>query len=106
VYSLQEALWWLIPIMLLVWYWQAAVKAKEAAIMAAKKRCQEEGVQMLDDSMAIDSLRLRRMQKGSMGLWRRYGFEFSATGNQRYQAWVVVHGGRVVLIELPPHRMH
>lgn len=106
MYNLQEALWWLVPIISLIWYWQAAVKAKELAIGAAQRRCKEEDIQMLDDSMALESLRFKRGGKGSMGLWRRYQFEFSSTGNQRYGAWVVIHSGRVVSLELPPHRIH
>jgi hypothetical protein len=50
-------------------------------------------------------LRLARNARGQWALLRTYQFDFSATGEDRYQGYVEVLGRQVLKIHLPPHRI-
>lgn len=104
MYTLSQ--WWpLFPLAIFAWYWLTAVKVKELAFQAAARRCNMEGVQLLDQSIALQGIKLQRGTNGNMGLRREFAFEFTSTGNHRYQGWVVMQGSRNVSVELPPHRL-
>lgn len=105
LYNLSQ--WW--PLLLLACfagYWWQAVRVKELAFSAAARRCKTEDVQLLDDSIALKTMGFKRSDGGPMGFERQYAFEFTSTGDQRYQGWVVMRGQRLVSVELPPHRLH
>ncbi|WP_299976818.1 DUF3301 domain-containing protein [uncultured Pseudoteredinibacter sp.] len=104
LYTLSQ--WWpLIPVAIFAWYWLTAVKVKELAFQAAARRCNMENVQLLDDSIALKGIEFQRAGNGNMGLRREFAFEFTSTGNHRYQGWVIMQGSRNVSVELPPHRL-
>jgi hypothetical protein len=53
--------------------------------------CRAQGLQFLDDTVALQSVRPMRGDDGQLALRRVYGFEFSDTGTNR-------RGGKVCLI--------
>ena len=66
-------------------------------------------MQLLDDTVAISSLRLARNDAGRLLLQRVYDFEYSDTGDNRRNGSVVMLGHRVVVLNvglrlLPPQR--
>jgi len=66
-------------------------------------------LQLLDDTVAISSLRLARNDDGRLLLRRVYDFEYSDTGDNRRHGSVVMLGHRVVVLNLglrlvPPQR--
>lgn len=71
-----------LPLMLLIvlllgaWFWRASMQAKEIAIAIAQRRCEKEGWQLLDETVAIKSIKLRRGYGGSLTLLRTYQFEY------------------------------
>lgn len=85
-----------------VWFWLDSLKAREAAVGAARAACSDEGLLFLDDTVAAAGLKLVRDAHGRIGLQRAYDFEFSDTGNNRRPGAVVVVGRRVVLLNLGP----
>ncbi|MHB9119844.1 MAG: DUF3301 domain-containing protein [Burkholderiales bacterium] len=85
----------LLVLIALVWLWQDSLRAREAALQAGKAACQRQGMQFLDDTLALASLRLGRNRRGQTVLRRVYRFEFSDTGNNRLSGSVVMAGGRV-----------
>ena len=84
---------------LLVVFWQGAMRAREAAVAAARRTCREEGVLFLDDTVTLAKLRPVR-EAGRMILARTYRFEFSDTGDNRRLGSVEVTGNRVVRVNL------
>lgn len=76
----------------LFWFWMDSIKARELAVSHASRVCAEEGVQLLDDTVAIRSLRLARNESGGLRLMRKYDFEFSDTGENRRSGWLVLLG--------------
>lgn len=84
----------------IAWFWLDSLKAREAAVRAAREVCAAEGVQFLDDTVAISSLKLVRDDDGQLTLQRAYNFEFSDTGDNRLKGSVVMQGHRVALLNV------
>ena len=92
-----------------VWLWLDSLKAREAAVAFARRACHAENMLLLDDTVAIRSLRWGRDAEGRLQLRRTYGFEYSDTGDNRRNGSVVMLGHRVVVLNLglrlvPPQR--
>jgi hypothetical protein len=93
----------LLGIALLVWLIWDSLRAREAAVSASRAACEAEGLQFLDDTVAIEALRPARDGDGRLVLQRVYGFEYSDTGNSRHKASIVMHGADVVMLRLREH---
>ncbi len=85
------------------WFWRAQ-GAREYALQATRLHCQREAVDLLDQTVALKKVWLRRDASQRMRLWRLYQFEFTVTGGERYTGHTEMLGPRVLRIELPPHR--
>lgn len=85
---------------LFIWFISDSMKAREAAYAAARKACQEAGVQFLDDTVSQVSMRIGRDGDGSAALERYFHFEFSPTGDDRQQGRVRLLGNRVQEVNL------
>jgi hypothetical protein len=84
----------------LAWLWFDSLKAREAAIDAARAACASEGLLLLDATVSISSLKPARDGDGRLRLQRAYDFEYSDTGNNRLRGSVVLVGHRVVLLNV------
>jgi hypothetical protein len=84
----------------LAWLWFDSLKAREAAIDAARAACTDEGLLLLDATVAISGLKLARDDDGRLKVQRAYEFEFSDTGDNRLKGSVVLLGHRVVLLNV------
>lgn len=84
----------------IAWFWLDSLKAREAAIRAAREACAAEGLQLLDYTVAISGLKTARDQDGRFKLQRAYDFEYSDTGNNRLKGSVVLQGHRVVILNV------
>jgi len=82
------------------WLWLDSLKAREAAIAAARQACRSEGLLLLDDTVAIATVKLARDENGRVKLQRAYAFEYSDTGNNRLPGSVVLLGRQVVLFNV------
>jgi hypothetical protein len=82
------------------WLWLDSLKARETAVSAAREACRADGLLLLDDTVAISSLKLARDEDGRIRLQRAYAFEYSDTGNNRLPGSVVLIGRRVVLFNV------
>lgn len=84
----------------IAWLWLDSIKAREAAVAAAREACAVEGLMLLDDTVAITAVKLARDHDGHVKLQRAYQFEFSDTGDNRRQGSVVLLGRRVVVFNV------
>jgi hypothetical protein len=96
----------LILIAAMVWLWLDSLKAREAAVRAAREICNAEGVQLLDFTVTIAGLKLARDDHGQLALQRAYQFEYSDTGDNRLKGSVVMLGQRMVLFNVGPRTLH
>ena len=83
-----------------VWLWLDSLKAREIAVRAARAACTAEALLLLDDTVAIANLKLRRDDDGHVKLQRAYDFEYSDTGNNRLKGSIVLLGYRVTLLNV------
>ncbi len=85
-------------------FWWKTQGVKQFAYQAAKRRCDEFGVQLLDQSVMLRGISFRRAPSGNLSLVRRFEFEFSTSGDKRYRGEVQMLGLAVHRIELETHR--
>jgi hypothetical protein len=85
-------------------FWLDSLRALETARNAGKRACNSAGVQFLDDTVTVTSLKLRRNTLGHMKIRRTYRFEFSDTGDNRLEGTLVLLGARVESVEMEPFR--
>jgi len=85
-----------------VWLWLDSLKAREVGVKAAQAACAGEGLQFLDDTVAIHSLKPVRDDDGRLRLRRVYTFEYSDTGDNRRPGMVTLLGQRVELLHVRP----
>lgn len=82
------------------WLWLDSLKAREAAIRAAREVCASEGLLLLDDTVAISGLKPARDEGGRLKLQRAYDFEYTDTGDNRLKGSVVMLGHRVAILNV------
>ena len=81
--------------------WLETLRARERALTVARKHCQRHGAQLLDETVGLTALRLRRSAHGKLTWHRRYGFEVSLHGNDRRRGHLWLAGDRVMEISSP-----
>ena len=86
-------------------YWFNGQQAKEIALKAVRAHCQNLEVQMLDEYVALSRIQIKRDQTGKIQLRRTFLFEFSSTGNERYNGVCMMLGKRVESIQMEPYRI-
>lgn len=84
----------------LTWLWFDSFTAREAGISAVRRVCKMEGLQLLDETIAIISLKLKRNEEGRMGLYRIYEFEYSDTGDNRRRGRIHLLGHKVTVLNV------
>ena len=90
----------LVVVGLALWIWRGSLRAREAAISACHRACGAEGVQLLDQTVALKRLR-PIISRGRLRVHRVYGFEFSRTGTDRVEASVSMVDFALVALHLP-----
>ncbi|WP_124949013.1 DUF3301 domain-containing protein [Sulfuriferula thiophila] len=93
--------WGILAIALaLGWFWLDSMKCHDIAVAAAKRAAHSGNVQLLDDTVALDRIRLARDDDARVGFRRIYRFEFSDTGDNRRGGVVVLHNSLVETVNL------
>ena len=60
----------------LVLLWQSGARSKEQAVAIAKRECLRKQLQLLDQTVVLDHLRLHRGAEGWLVIWRHYRFDY------------------------------
>lgn len=84
----------------LAWLWYDSIHVRDICIRAAKAACAADGLQLLDDTVAIASLKLARDDDGRLLLRRAYHFDYSETGDNRRRGSVVMLGAKVLVVNV------
>ena len=90
----------LILLLALAWLWFDSIKVRDIAVRAAQHACAADGLQFLDETVAIARLRLARNEDGRLLLRRTYSFEYSDTGNNRRPGSVDMLGADVIMVNV------
>lgn len=82
------------------WFWHDTIRARETGMKAARGACERTGVQLLDDTVALRTMRPARNEAGHFTLRRVYEFEFSGSGFDRQRGAVVLLGREVEMLDI------
>ena len=80
--------------------WLKSTRSRERAVDEARRQCMQHGLQLLDETVGLNGLRLRRVG-GHRQLELGYGFEVSAHGDDRLAGRLWMRGGRLAGLSLP-----
>ncbi len=96
--------YWFISVLLVIgvglWFWRDSLGAREQARAASSRACRQVNVQLLDDTVALERLWLRRDRDGRLKWERLYVFEFTDTGHRRQTGSVLLVGWRVEVLHM------
>lgn len=90
----------LLGLFAVVGVWMDGLRQHEHAVRAAQRVCAGHDVQLLDQTVGLTALRLRRYNLG-LKLERHYAFEVSIDGNDRHQGRLYLLDGRLAGVTAP-----
>ncbi|MCM2679018.1 DUF3301 domain-containing protein [Echinimonas agarilytica] len=85
--------------------WWKSKEAQERALLAARAYCKSMGLQLLDECVIQSNWEISRAEDGRRCFIRRYQFEFTSTGHERYFGEVIMKGQRLQNVHVEPHRV-
>jgi len=104
MFSLTKLLLLILVGVIAVYWWQSGLFKGRARELAAA-HCRQLGLQLLDQSMVITAIRPVLGRGGRIEFRRTYQFEFSSTGDQRYQGELVMEAMHLKSIELETYKL-
>ncbi|MFK2929552.1 DUF3301 domain-containing protein [Dyella agri] len=90
----------LLALIAVIGLWLKSSVARERAATEARLQCERYGLQLLDETVGLRALRLRRVD-GRRRLERCYGFEVSIDGADREQGSLWMLGNTMSELRLP-----
>jgi len=89
----------LLLLLLTGWFWLDALRARELALVLSRRACEEQGLQFLDQAVALRRMGLRWTGQG-LRIRRVYRFEFSEGGIGRRTGHLILLGLRLEELSL------
>lgn len=102
MFDLSHAALLILAVAIGFWLWRT-LGLRDRALALVRQHCRQADVQLLDESIYLNKLRIGRSKGLRFALVRRYGFEFTVTGERRYNGYIELYGPRLRHIELAPH---
>lgn len=81
------------------WFWYDSLRARERMLETCSRLCRDLSLQFLDETVTLVSTGFGRSEAGWPQFTRRYLFEFSGTGQDRWQGRATLAGQRVVSVQ-------
>ncbi len=95
-----EAITTLLLLVGAVWLWSDSLRARELTLNRCRDACNELCVQLLDETVALSRITLKRDARGRLLLHRWYRFEFSTDGTDRHPGAVSLTGQVIEFVRL------
>ncbi|HET6602723.1 MAG TPA: DUF3301 domain-containing protein [Xanthomonadaceae bacterium] len=86
---------------LVLWLWSEARAAAERAHAHAAAACRRAGVQLLDQTVSLRRISLRRGRTGALGVLRQFGYEYSRYGHDRNSGALALLGRELLWLHAP-----
>ncbi len=83
-------------------FWYDSMKARERAITVCNLTCKNFGAQLLDQTVSLQKIGLRRNPRGRLQFHRSYRFDYSYHGDERHQGSVAMLGPYSELVHIDP----
>lgn len=95
-----EFLFLLLCLLIIVVIWQKSMRARETAILHCARICKNLNLQLLDQTIALRAIHLADWQRFPPVMNKKYTFEFSINGSDRYKGYILLQADRVNLVGL------
>ena len=89
-------------ILFAAWFWQDSIAKREIAIAFGRELANRYQLQLLDETVACNKIRLGRDSRGQAQLVRLYAFEVTANGNERLECHLQLLGRQLQTWHIPP----
>lgn len=89
----------LILLGILIWFWLDTLRVRELALHAARDVCYRQQLQLLDATVTLQRLQLRR-SAGRLLLQRTFQFIYSSDGDNRNTGFIITVGNHVEQVGL------
>ncbi|MBF0108950.1 MAG: DUF3301 domain-containing protein [Magnetococcales bacterium] len=76
----------------IAWIWFASMRAKEKSHEVARDLCRRMEVELLDDTVALCTMRIKRTTEGRLVLKRIYEFRFVANDGLLHEGTIILAG--------------
>jgi len=90
----------LVLLVFLIYIWYETFRLREYVLIKCKQVCRESNLQLLDQTIALAALSIKKTPSGRFHLYRCYGFEFSVNGTERLRGFVDMMGSYISAIRL------
>src|SRR5690625_4423484 len=84
----------------IAWLWNDTLEAREHMLRHCRRALAELDMQLLDETVAIRRVGLRRDRRGRIAISRAYDFEFSMNGQDRWPGRAMLLGRRVETLQI------
>jgi hypothetical protein len=85
-------------------FWLDTLRARDLALTVARQQTARLGLQLLDDTVALMATRIVRTDSGWLAPARRFRFEFTETGDNRREGFVLLGPDRPPHVEVEAYR--
>lgn len=82
-----------------IWFWNDSLLARERMLESCARLCRDLRLQFLDETVTLARIRPGRSDAGWLQFTRLYLFEFSGTGQDRWQGRATLAGRRVISVQ-------
>jgi len=89
----------LILLGILIIFWLNTLRIRELALQVARETCYRQQLQLLDATVSLKNLRLRRLA-GRLTLQRTFQFAYSSQGDDRHTGFIITVGNHVEQVGL------
>jgi hypothetical protein len=90
----------ILVLLVLIWLWHIGQSSRDKAIATARETCRQQGIQFLDGTAALQSLRPSWSSSEGPVLQRTYTFDYSDDGIGRRTGCIIMRNIRVVAVLL------
>lgn len=87
-------------ISLIVLLWYEGMRSREFVISVCRKKCKEYELQLLDQTVSLSRITLRRNSVWGLSAHREYRFEVSSNGSDRLKGYVVMQGRYLISLQI------
>lgn len=90
----------LLLVVLLIYIWYEVFRIRERVLIKCQQLCREANLQLLDQTIALSAISIKKMRGGRLRLYRCYRFEYSINGTERLRGYVDLMGRTIRSIRL------
>jgi hypothetical protein len=90
----------LVAIIAVILFWYESLRVRESVTHMCRQICEKCNLQLLDQTVSLISIRIRRSASGYPFLYRVYQFEVSNNGVDRFSGYVAMSGRLVEAVQI------